>query len=570
MQPDGGATRIDNSSLEQIIDSLKDKVSPLPSPYPKYVVFVSSTDGKQRARVSTVSADNLDALTEKLNSEPLQKKFTERYLRLDWVTSVKQMKFSDYTSALSAVKRNYSRKGLAFDPMFQHAVTEAEINASGLLYNGGKVNHCAVNLNNFQIFWKRRFGQTFQSPAAAEMIYLFDSEGLFYDREKQSLHQLLSSGLNTGRRAFDMNDVDQIEDLIRNGADYLAGEVDEKGRFNYGWFPCFDRAINHYNTLRHSSSTYALCEAYSFLKTDSLRDAVERSLHYIETENIVRPQGSDGPAYLVDVGDEIKLGGNAVTILAICKYAEATGRTQYLPLAKQLGEGILSMARDDGGFNHVLHASTLKLKEQRRTVYYDGEAAFALMRLHQATGDVKWLDAVRQALKTYIVNDYWQYNDHWLAYCTSELARYDPDPAYFRFGVQNVKDYLGFIAERITTFPTLLELCCATRLLIRQALSDPSLSQTLDGLDLHGFVDAMEKRAQYLANGVFFPEVAMHFRNPERITGSFFIRHHGFRVRIDDVEHYLSGLIAYRAYLDERNAFVELINTHNKAAELQA
>jgi hypothetical protein len=139
---------------------------------------------------------------------------------------------------------------------------------------------------------------------------------------------------------------------------------------------------------------------------------------------------------------------------------------------------------------------------------------------------------------------------------------HDPDPSYFRFGVRNVKEYLEFIAGRVTTFPTLLELCCATRLLIRQALTEPALRHTLAGLDLPAFVRAMEARAQYLANGYFFPEVAMYFRNPAKITGSFFIRHHGFRVRIDDVEHYLSGLIAYRAYLEDRDAFADLIG-HN-------
>ena len=58
----------------------------------------------------------------------------------------------------------------------------------------------------------------------------------------------------------------------------------ENGRYQYGYFPHFDKEIGTYNVLRHSSSTYALIEGLTYLNQPL--DSAEKAIDYI-IENYV-------------------------------------------------------------------------------------------------------------------------------------------------------------------------------------------------------------------------------------------------------------------------------------------
>lgn len=531
----------------------------------------------------------LPILVDRINK--LSAKFAKPlvWLRLEWLNQITPMTWLGFQKDLKRFKRNYYRSGIAFTGVREPwlLLTEMELNANACLYAGNTVTHAKVNVNNLNTYLRARHGSS-QLPDFSDELPLisFNTSGVFIDVESDEYHNLETKSRNKGHRILPALSAETTQPIIEMSTNYLSKQVQPSGQYIYGHFPCFGRTIDTYNSLRHASSTYALIEGYEACRnfdsnagngTDAettalvtasaspakltlsqMQSDIDKAMGYLTHQLI---QTYDDKAYVVDTGGEIKLGANAVAILALVKYLQVFTDTpkakEYHALAEKLALGILAMQQENGSFVHVLNSKDLTLKAKHRIIYYDGEAAFALMRLYGLTKDERWINCVTRAFDYFIAAKHHEAHDHWLSYCSNELIIYKPEKKYFQFAVDNVTGYVNFIKTRITTFPTLLELSMAFHNMLSKLDEHPEFHDVLDGFDVQAFYQALHARANHLLNGFFFPEMAMFYKLPQSILHGFFIRHHSFRVRIDDVEHYLSGLIAYQKMLNKPEMPIE-------------
>ncbi|PNZ66028.1 poly(glycerol-phosphate) alpha-glucosyltransferase [Staphylococcus croceilyticus] len=468
-----------------------------------------------------------------------------KWVKLDIVSNYESISFKEVKEDMVKTRRNYINYGIALDEYWNTAFLPEEINANAFVIPKKEGNGKYLSEQNINGYLKK---YTSHNKGYSDDFFENKTIIKFYTKsyflEESHIYELEESGFKKGLRKID-DFSREIDKLIRSSVNYLENMMIESGRYHYGYFPHFDKEIGTYNILRHSSSTYALIEGLTYLNKPL--DKVENSIDYIINNYTYE---KDGKAYIFDDTEnknEIKLGQNASFIFAVCEYLKANQNAKYLEMAQKVAKGIVSMINNETYDTvHILNYPDLSVKEKFRIIYYDGEAALALLRLYQQDHNKIWLKTVENLMDRFIAKKYWQYHDHWLGYCTNELVQINPQDKYFEFGIKNVNNYLDYIKQRETTFPTFLEMLMATYRLIRKAKDTGREELVRNMIDEQYLVDVINARADYQRIGFFYPEIAMYFKNPSRILGSFFIKHHGYRVRIDDIEHYVSGYVQYQ------------------------
>ena len=408
---------------------------------PDNVVFLSVCSGEERAKVFT--GTGVDRKAAWLSAYDQAKSFIEEenynavWLKADLMSEAKTYDPVEFSTELHHYRPEFFRYGIAFDKNFETALLEAELNGAKIL---DYENEC-VDESYLNTYLKKAGRSTLSSLPDSYVV--FKCVGWMCD-ENDAVYDLISDIDDCGRRKVDTVDKEYAAELVKNASGFLIDQVKDDGSFVYGYYPRFDKTIDNYNIVRHASTLWSLVCQYRMTGNEALVPVIDKAVDYMVENAIV--ERNDEISYLYEEkSDEIKLGGCGVAVVALTEYMDAFGSDKYKDLAVKLGNGILTMLdQDSGEYYHVLDGEFIK-KEQFRTVYYDGEATFALCRLYSLTSDEKWLNAAKSAVEHFISADYVQYKDHWVAYSMNEIAKYVDDERYYTFALRNAQENLDTI-----------------------------------------------------------------------------------------------------------------------------
>lgn len=469
------------------------------------------------------------------------------WVKADITSASERVTFAELMEQVTNSRNEFFRRGISFDDRLETALIEAEINGNRVItYKQHLIE--LKRVNKYLAACGLRTLQEFP-----EQVTLFDCESRFCG-ENNDVHKLYGSGNNCGRRITERFDDKTALEVIRTSSEYLSMQVAMNGKFDYGYYPIFHKEIPGYNIQRHASSIWSLICAYRLTGDKFTLNQIEKAVGFMVANTFKKypdRDGEDNTVYLADLQlNEVKLGGNALAVIMLTEYMDATGSQRYVKLCRELGNGLMELFDSRcGRFFHVLNYPSLSPKDQFRTVYYDGEATFALCRLYGLTKDKKWLDAAAMAADRFIRKGYEQYRDHWVAYAMNELTKYLPEDKYLSFGLKNADVNLDRIYNQDTTYHTYLELLCVTFELYSRVTEQGLPCRYLEEFHTEKFIRTIYHRADYMLNGYGYPEYVMYLKYPNMSLGAFFVRHDGYRIRIDDIQHFCGAYYSfYRNY----------------------
>jgi hypothetical protein len=243
---------------------------------------------------------------------------------------------------------------------------------------------------------------------------------------------------------------DSLRRAAIEGGRYLVRHLAENGRYVYEADLATGRSTDPkkkrpYSLPRHAGTTYFLAELYRHTGESFLLEPIERAFgHFAE---LVEAGGCSGKtpsgaafACVHQAEDRnASLGSTALAVVALCEYKRATKSNRFDDLTRQLGEWLLFMQHEDGKFSHLYNVKAAKRDETTQLLYFSGEAALALARLHEVYGEARYAQAAERAIDRLIdwydffAGGFFYGEEHWTCIASEALWPAVKNPRYREF-----------------------------------------------------------------------------------------------------------------------------------------
>ena len=317
--------------------------------------------------------------------------------------------------------------------------------------------------------------------------------------------------------------------VAKTGALCLAKLTGTDGRFRYRYDAESDKDQTGYNVLRHAGAIWAMLDVYGTTRDSGLLSASERATAFLLDQYLRFYKNVRGACISED--NKIKLGGNALSALALLQVYRLTGDSFLLAVAERLCHFMLDQKSENGDFVHKRYYKSGKISAFR-SEYYVGEALLALISCYEITGDTKILREVRAVEEELAKQDYGvKEHSHWMLYSLEMLQRHDDS--------SHIYDHAAKIAHEIVFDPKYISWGRSTPTACRSEGLLAFLRMDHGRADDSALVSAAKKRVEenLLAQMHFFLD-----------DGSF-VRGGGDRrdreVRIDYIQHNISSYLHY-------------------------
>lgn len=392
-----------------------------------------------------------------------------------------------------------------------------------------------LDLGNLKKYFKSR---NIESKINISSIYIFSTESMLLNEKIIPLN--FHNGLHIQNRLHK----DSIREAISNSATKLLNMSYSSGKFIYHINALTGEKSVNYNILRHAGSVWSIINAKDYINDPSLNEKLDKQINYLLDRYMYRTRNK-AFLYRSEKKDGFSIGSCGLMLLVLTDYQLYFKDDKYLDLAKEFANGILSMQQPNGDFFQY-YDNDLQLKSQFECEFYVGETTLALMKLYEITHNQKYLDSVLDNLEYCINTGFEKYHDHWIAYTLAEVSKYVRSERIIEFVIRNVTPM-----QRSRFNPTRLESNVQLYRFYHYMKQYEEYKELLEEFPIEQIESNVDYYLKSLMSYYIGKETAIFTKDIKKSINGFFCPMDDNRMRIDDIQHSIMGLMNYCKYCNK-------------------